>query len=102
MNQRDYEQSLASILQSIPESKRADFMQRYSAQSKNPVIIFGFSAFLGALGIDRFLLGQTLLGIIKLLTAGGFLIWQIIDLFLVAGIARRKNIELAQNIKATM
>ena len=42
------------------------------------------SVFLGALGIDRFYLGYTGLGIAKLLTFGGCGIWALIDLVLIA------------------
>jgi TM2 domain len=42
------------------------------------------SFFLGGLGIDRFMLGQTGLGIAKLLTAGGCGIWALIDFILIA------------------
>lgn len=38
---------------------------------------------IGSLGIDRFYLGYTGLGILKLLTCGGFGIWAIIDAVLV-------------------
>lgn len=41
------------------------------------------SYFLGTLGIDRFYLGYTGLGIAKLLTFGGFGIWSLIDLILI-------------------
>lgn len=41
------------------------------------------SFFLGVLGIDRFYLGYVVLGIIKLLTAGGFGIWALIDFILI-------------------
>ena len=36
--------------------------------------------FLGSLGIHRFYLGYTLIGVIQLLTFGGFFIWAILDL----------------------
>lgn len=41
------------------------------------------SYFLGSLGVDRFYLGHTGLGIAKLLTCGGCGVWSIIDLVLV-------------------
>lgn len=42
------------------------------------------SIFLGGLGIDRFYLGYTGLGIAKLLTLGGCGVWHLIDLILIA------------------
>lgn len=38
-----------------------------------------FSSFTGVLGVDRFYLGYTALGVLKLLTAGGLGIWALID-----------------------
>ena len=40
------------------------------------------SGFLGSLGIDRFYLGYTGLGILKLVTLGGCGVWALIDLIL--------------------
>ncbi|MFO7747815.1 MAG: TM2 domain-containing protein [Orrella sp.] len=89
---------LMSTYRRVPDHQKSDFQNRFNAQAYNPVVIFGFSVFLGALGIDRFLLGQILLGILKLITAGGFGLWVIIDWFLIAGTARDKNLEIAKSI----
>ena len=42
------------------------------------------SVFVGTFGIDRFYLGKIGTGVLKLLTFGGFGIWSIIDIVLVA------------------
>lgn len=41
------------------------------------------SFFLGGLGIDRFYLGYSTLGVIKLITLGGCGIWTLIDFILI-------------------
>ena len=46
-------------------------------KSKLTAILLCF--FLGGFGIHRFYLGYTLIGVIQLLTVGGFLIWAIVD-----------------------
>jgi len=52
----------------------------------------------GALGIDRFMIGDTGIGVGKLLTCGGFGIWTIIDFFLIMGATREKNMEKLQQV----
>ena len=42
------------------------------------------SFFLGGIGVDRFYLGYTGLGIAKLLTLGGCGIWALIDFIMIA------------------
>jgi TM2 domain/GYF domain 2 len=52
--------------------------------SKNYVTAMILSFFLGALGVDRFYLGYTGLGVLKLLTFGGCGIWALIDFINIA------------------
>lgn len=59
------------------------------AASKSYVTAILLSFFLGGLGVDRFYLGYTGLGIAKLLTLGGFGIWALIDFIMI--IARKVN-----------
>ena len=54
------------------------------------------SILVGALGIDRFLIGDTGLGVGKLLTCGGLGIWTIIDWFMIQDAAKDKNFEKVQ------
>lgn len=102
MNNRAYLSELMSIIGSISLERRQEFMQSFLERQKNPVAAFGWNAFLGYLGADRFYLGQMLFGFLKLITAGGLGIWVIVDYFQVAGITRTKNIEAARQIKASM
>lgn len=64
-------------------------MQSY----RDPMIMLVVSLFAGGLGVDRFMLGQTGLGILKLVTCGGLGIWTIVDWFLVMGLTRDQNVD---------
>ena len=59
--------------------------------TKDPLVVTLVSVFAGGLGIDRFLLGDIGLGVLKLFTAGVCGIMWFIDIFLVGKRAREKN-----------
>ncbi|BBE16837.1 hypothetical protein AQPE_0984 [Aquipluma nitroreducens] len=69
-----------------------------SVQLKDPTISLIVSILAGHFGIDRFILGDTGLGIAKLLTCGGLGIWTIIDWFLIMGVTREKNMRTIQQL----
>lgn len=59
----------------------------------DPVIILIVSLLTGPLAVDRFMIGDTGLGVAKLLTCGGLGIWVLVDWITIMGITRRKNTE---------
>jgi TM2 domain-containing membrane protein YozV len=61
-------------------------------QPKSFLVAILLSIFVGTLGVDRFYLGYTGLGILKLITLGGCGIWAIVDIILIAtGSLKDKN-----------
>lgn len=67
-----------------------------SQQLKDPTTMLIVSILGGHWGIDRFMIGETGLGIAKLLTCGGLGIWTIIDWFMIQGTTREKNMQKIQ------
>lgn len=67
-----------------------------TTQFKDPTTILIVSILAGSLGIDRFMIGDTGLGVGKLLTCGGLGIWAIIDWFMIQKATREKNMQKIQ------
>ncbi|MBS1952098.1 MAG: TM2 domain-containing protein [Bacteroidetes bacterium] len=65
---------------------------------KDPTTSIIVSLLAGSLGIDRFIIGDTGLGIGKLLTCGGLGIWAIIDWFMIMPATREKNLAMLQRV----
>ena len=53
-------------------------------RQKKMVTVLLLSIFFGGLGIDRFYIGKVGTGFLKLITFGGFGIWYVIDIILIA------------------
>lgn len=86
----------------FPDYALADLLERLGtmdydsasielARTKDPVIALVLSLFIGTLGIDRMYVGDTVLGILKLITCGGCGIWTIVDWFLIMGRTKEMN-----------
>lgn len=67
------------------------FMMLSTIDLKDPTTLLLISIFLGSLGIDRFMLGDIGMGVLKLLTLGCCGILTIIDWFTVSKRAKEKN-----------
>jgi TM2 domain-containing membrane protein YozV len=80
-------------LLSLDDSK---WVMIQSVPMKDPQTSLILSIFLGKFGIDRFYIGDTGIGIGKLLTCGGAGIWWIVDCFLIQSATRQKNFEKLQ------
>lgn len=63
---------------------------------KDPKLGLIFGLCLGLVGVDRFYKGDILLGILKIITFGGFGIWVLVDLFLVYNGIKQDNLRKLQ------
>lgn len=91
-------EALPSIREQLLQADDEAYQRILISSFKDPQTAIIISVLAGSLGIDRFFIGDTALGIIKLLTCGGFGIWAIIDWFLIMNAARTKNLEHLQQI----
>lgn len=64
-----------------------------SMDFKDPTVSVVLSVLVGGLGIDRFYIGDTGLGVLKLLTGGGLGVWWIVDMFVITGKTKTNNIK---------
>ena len=62
-----------------------------SVELKNPTTMLLISIFLGELGVDRFMLGNTGMGVLKLLTMGLCGILWLIDIFTISKKTKELN-----------
>ncbi len=92
-NAKYFEASAIPIIRGKLEKADEDaFLALQACELKDPTTLLLVSLFLGGLGIDRFMLGETGMGILKLLTAGCCGILAIIDWFTIIRKTKQKNL----------
>ncbi len=91
MNRQTYEAELMEMASALDDDARSKFIYIIQTETQNPVALFGWNIWLGWLGIDRFIVGDILLGILKLITLGFGGIWVLVDCFLIGNRTRYKN-----------
>lgn len=82
--------TVKQIFETIPEEKKAMLGM---LEFKDPTIALIISILVGALGIDRFYIGDNTQGVLKLITCGGFGLWTIVDWFLIMNSTKEKNLQ---------
>lgn len=91
------EAQLPMIREKLLQMSNDKLNQLNMLQFKSPTTLLIISIFLGGYGVDRFMLGDTGLGIVKLLTCGGCGIWAIIDWFNISEKTRQYNFRKLQS-----
>lgn len=87
------EEQMMAVKEIFENLNEEDQTMLAMAQFKSPTTALIISLLGGGFGIDRFYIGDTSLGILKLITCGGFGLWAIIDLFLIMNATREKNFQ---------
>ena len=91
---------LLQYMNNVPEHRRLEFQMAYQGRKKDRTTALLLSLFFGTIGVDRFYLGQTGLGLLKLFTAGGCGFWSLVDLFMIMGVADRLNMDVLNQLGA--
>lgn len=84
-------QKLMIIKERLENADDSKMMMINAVDYKDPTTLLLVSIFLGTLGIDRFMIGDIGMGILKLLTAGLCGILTIIDWFTIQGKTKELN-----------
>lgn len=92
-NAKYFEPTAIPILRSkLEKADEATFLSIQACELKDPTVLLLVSLFLGPLGIDRFMLGDIGMGVLKLLTVGCCGILTIIDWFTISKKTKQKNL----------
>lgn len=80
------------IRQKLEKADKDTLLVLQATELKDPTVFLLISIFLGSLGIDRFMLGDTGMGILKLLTCGLCGILTLIDWFTISKKVKDANL----------
>lgn len=94
-NAKYFEASAIPIIRGkLEKADENTLLTLQACELKDPTIMLLISLFLGALGVDRFMLGDTGMGILKLLTFGLCGILTLIDWFSITKKTKQKNFSI--------
>ena len=93
-NQKKFKtMDLMAIKEHLDKMSDKELIMLNSMDFKDPTISLLLSVIVGGFGIDRFYIGDTGLGVLKLLTGGGLGVWWIVDMFVITGKTKTNNIK---------
>lgn len=90
--------AIPMLRESLLKADDSKFITLQTLNLKDPTTILIVSVVAGSLGIDRFLIGDTGLGIGKLMTCGGLGIWAIVDWFMIQPRTKELNLQKLNTI----
>jgi len=93
---------VSQLTSGLNDQQKAAFQTQYDAAKKDPQMIFLLAIVAGGLGVDRFLLDDMKMGVIKLLTGGGCGILFIMDILSAKERTNAFNKAKAEAIIATL
>lgn len=91
-------ESLGLIRSKLEELDIVQVQMAVSYNYKDPFLMFVLSFFLGSFGVDRFVIGDIGLGVLKLLTIGLCGVFTFVDWFLIMGRTKEKNLVTLMSI----
>ena len=89
---------LLMMQQGLSDQQKMIFMSQYNSERKDRNTGLILAVILGKFGVDRFYLGDIGLGILKLITLGGCLIWWVVDWFTIQARVDEYNRRKAQEV----
>ena len=93
-NQKKFKtMDLMAIKEQLDKMSDKELFMLNSMDFKDPTISLLLSVIVGGFGIDRFYIGDTGLGVLKLLTGGGLGVWWIVDMFVITDKTKKNNIK---------